>query len=484
MLVAGLDIGTQGVRVLLADLSGRVLAEAESPFPREMTLPQASGAFEQDPRHWRKALLGALREATARLSALGHSPEEIVALSAAGTSGTLCLVDTAGEPVSPALMYSDSRAEVSAVRSCGAAWEEALGTQFGASFGLCKLVWVARHRPARLEAARWILSPADLALGWLSGIWGVSDWTNALKMGYDVTARAWPAFIGQALGLPTEKLPRIDAPGTPIGSVSAQAAAETGLSPRTLVALGATDGNASQCASGAVSLGEWNSTLGTTLVLKGVSSHLVRDPLGRVYCHLHPDGALWLPGGASNTGGDALAQRFRPEVLQALNAAALERMPTDLIVYPLARKGERFPFSAPEAQGFILGEPEDEVTLYTAHLEGLAYVERLAYETVSALGAPVGGVIYATGGVTHSRAALQIRADVLQRELAVPAVPSAAMGAAILAARAAAYASVREAAQAMVRIAERVAPRPEFAAPYAERYALFVKACRERGYLR
>ena len=55
--------------------------------------------------------------------------------------------------------------------------------------------------------------------------------------------------------------------------------------------------------------GDWNSTLGTTLVLKGVSAALLRDPLGRLYCHRHPDG-YWLPGGASSTGADCLAQRF------------------------------------------------------------------------------------------------------------------------------------------------------------------------------
>lgn len=483
MLVLGLDIGTQGVRAIVTTVEGRVLAEASHPFPREAAAAPAPGVFEQEPRAWRQALYGVLREAVARTAAQGFGADRIAALSATGTSGTLCLVDAAGEPVAPALMYSDARGEVAAVRAAGAAWEEALGTQFSSSFALCKLAWVQWHHPDWLERARWALSPADLALGWLSGVWGLSDWTNMLKSGYDVTRRAWPPFIETSLGLPAHKLPRVQAPGTAVGTVSALAAAATGLSPRTLVVSGVTDGNASQLASGAVSPGDWNSTLGTTLVLKGVSERLIHDPLGRVYCHLHPDGAAWLPGGASNTGGEALTRCFGDERLAALDVEALGRSPTEMIVYPLARRGERFPFHAPQAEGFALGEAPDEVTLYAAQLEGLAYVERLAYETLEALGAPVGDVIHAVGGATQSRAGLQIRADVLRRYLRVPAVPSGAMGAAILAARACAFASVTDAARAMVRLELEIEPRAALAAAYDQCYQRFLAACRERGYL-
>jgi len=264
--------------------------------------------------------------------------------------------------------------------------------------------------------------------------------------------------------------------------VSDAVAAKTGLSSGTLVVAGCTDGNASQLASGAVSPGDWNSTLGTTLVLKGVSASLLRDPLGRIYCHRHPDG-YWLPGGASSTGADCLSQRFAADRLDALNAEALNHSPTDLIVYPLVRRGERFPFLKPDATGFVLGEAPDEVALYAAHLEGLAYVERLAYDVLAELGGAVGETIYAVGGATQSRASLQIRADVLGKRLRVPEVPVGAMGAAILAARGCAFGSVTEAVRAMVRFRELVEPRPSFRGAYEERYARFLQACRERSYL-
>ncbi len=487
--VLGIDLGTQGARAIIVDLAGRVNAEGTCALPADQVAAAEPGRFEQDPRQWRAAVYRAVGDAVTAFIAAGHASSEIAALSATGTSGTLCLVDDAGEPVGPAIMYSDTRAGAAAagVQAAGAETADKLGIGYNASYALCKLAWLARQAPERLERARWFLSPTDLVLGWLSGAWGVTDWTNALKWGYDVADLAWPAFIARDLGLDAAKLPQVQAPGSPVGRVTSAAAEATGLAAGTPVLAGSTDGTASQLASGAVDVGDWNSTLGTTLVLKGVSRALVRDPLGRLYCHRHPDGA-WLPGAASSTGADCLAQRFDAADLPALNAAALELCPTDLIVYPLVRRGERFPFLAPDAAGFCLGlgdKPacDESATSYAAHLEGLAYVERLCYEVVAELGAAVGEAVFVAGGGTHSASGLQIRADVLGRRLIVPEVPSGAMGAAILAARGAGYATVTAAARGMVRRARVVAPRPAMRGAYDERYGRFLAACRERGYL-
>ena len=166
-----------------------------------------------------------------------------------------------------------------------------------------------------------------------------------------------------------------------------------------------------------------------------------------------------------------------------LNNRALNASPTDLVIYPLMRRGERFPFFAPEATGFALGETGDEVVYYAAHLEGLGYVERLSYEVLQTLGASVGDTLYVAGGGTHSPAGLQIRADILGRRLRVPEVPSGAMGAAILAARGCAFASLAEAAASMIRYRQVVEPRDAYRSAYQQRYQRFIVACRQRGYL-
>jgi len=484
MLVLGIDVGTQGTRAIVSDLAGLVKAQVSEAFPPETLVSTSEGAFEQDPRMWRDALVRCLAKTVTALREQGLDASEIAAAAVTSTSGTLCLADPGGEPVGNAIMYSDARAAsvVPRVMEATTGWQRKIGTRMSASYALTKAVWLADHDPRRLEKARWLLSPADLVTAWLTGTPGTADWTSALKWGYDVVDLAWPSLIWESLGLPEGKLPQVVAPGQAVGRISAAMARATGLSRTSLVAAGATDGNASQLASGAASLGDWNSTLGTTLVLKGVTEEIVRDPEGRIYCHRHPDG-WWSPGGASSTGADCLSLRFGAERLASLNAAALDRTPTDLIVYPLTRKGERFPFVQPEAEGFTLSEADEVETLYAAHLEGLAYVERLAYEVVASLGAKVGDRIYCAGGGSRSRAGLQIRADVLGKEMVVPEEESGAMGAAMLAARSAHYPRVEDAVSSMVRLQRPVTPRHQMASAYEERYGRFLDACSERAYL-
>jgi xylulokinase len=125
----------------------------------------------------------------------------------------------------------------------------------------------------------------------------------------------------------------------------------------------------------------------------------------------------------------------------------------------------------------------DELSNYVAHLEGVGYVERLAYEVLTNLGATIGETIYSAGGATHSRAWSQIRADILGRTLARPETTGGAMGAAIIAAAGTWYPGLIPAARAMVHLTERIEPRLATVAADEERYQQFRVACQERGYL-
>ena len=212
------------------------------------------------------------------------------------------------------------------------------------------------------------------------------------------------------------------------------------------------------------------------------AANCILDPLGRVYCHRHPAG-WWLPGGASNTGCECLAQTFGPEETVRRSATALDHAPTGLVAYPLVGRGERFPFPAPDAEGFLLGEPRDRDELFVAYLEGVACLERLAYDTLDELGAEVGGGVFSAGGGSRSDAWLQIRADVLGRSVLRPELTGAAAGAAILAAGLEHFEGLEAAARAMVRIEKEVAPRPQLAAVYNEKFARFREECMRRGYL-
>jgi len=479
----GIDVGTQGARCALVRADGQVLGQGESTFDaRTAALPD--GQSEQEPGAWTSAVKDAVGRARSSLDQRPPFADRVAAVSVTGTSGTVCALDADHRPIVPALMYNDSRSarEAEQVQRAGREVTARLGYRFGASFALPKVLWLKRRRPEVYARCALFLSPTDYIIGWLTGSWPRTDQTNALKWGYDLIEDRWPDFIERDLGIARALLPAVQKPGTEAGRVTPDRARELGLPSGTPVAAGMTDGCASQVASGAVAPGQYNTTIGTTMVIKGVSDHLLLDPMGRIYCHRHPAG-WWLPGGASNTGAECLAVEFGPAETESRSARALDHSPSDLVAYPLVGKGERFPFRAPQAERFLIGEPRGRDDLFAAYLEGVACLERLAYDTLDDLGARVGQTILSAGGGSRSDAWLQIRADTLNKRVARPAAAGAALGAAIVAASMEEYTNLTEAVHAMVRIEREVEPRPSLTGAYAAKYERFRQECVNRGYL-
>lgn len=486
--VIGVDMGTQGARAIAVSADGTVVARAEEALPADLLRVGSDGIFEQDAEEWWRVTCIALTKIGHELRSSGIDPDGVAALCVSGTSGTFVPLDASYRPLRSALMYSDGRAfaEVATCNEALADLTTKLGYRFNASFALPKLLWLRQHEADTWARTRLVAHQADYLVGKLTSRWGVSDYTNSLKTGYDLLAEEYPETLASKLDIALERLPRIVPPGTAISTLDTSVAARIGLSRRTLVVSGLTDGCASQFATGTTEPGEWVSSLGTTLTIKGASSELVKDPKGRIYCHRHPEHG-WLPGGASSTGGEILARRFPGANLAELNERATPLVPTTLLTYPLERRGERFPFVAPQAKGFILNaDAHANVSsdlFYAACLEGVAFVERLAYEVVTELGAPLHGPIRSVGGATHSQLWLRIRASVCNRPFVVPEVADTAMGNAVLAATGRLYPDLKSAARAMVHNKTEVMPEATWAPVYEEHYERFKEELRARSYL-
>lgn len=486
--VIGLDMGTQGARAVAVANDGTIAARGEAAYPPATLQTGTGGTFEQDAEAWWQAACIALRQIGEELATKCIDAEAVIALSVSGTSGTFVPLNADYRPLRPALMYSDGRAtaEVEHCNAVLADLTQELGYRFNASFALPKLLWLREHEPDIWKRTCLIAHQADYIIGQLTSFWGVSDYTNVLKTGYDLLNLHYPAALANEFGISSERLPRVVASGTPIGPLHTSVATDLKLSPRTLVVAGLTDGCASQFAAGATEPGAWVTSLGTTLTMKGTSTELIKDTQGRIYCHRHPEHG-WLPGGASSTGGEVLARRFPNADLAAYNQRAAKLTPTSLLVYPLVKHGERFPFSTLDAEGFLVGASNAEEVArdlyYAACLEGVALVERLAYDVVRELGAPVEGPIRTVGGATRSHLWLRIRASVCNRPFVVPEVADPAMGTAVLAASGRLYPDLGSAARAMVHMTTEIEPNPDWVSVYEERYTQFKHELRKRSYL-
>lgn len=471
----GIDLGTQGVRVVALDGDGEVRAQDTAPLRPGLRLGHR---HEQQPEEWWAALGSAARSVGDQL---GGQPVRAVAVSS--TSGSVLVQTPTAQPVGPALMYDDARAagEAEQIQQAGREVWSALGYRMQPSWALPKVLWL--HRQGLLASAppgSTVVHQADHVVARLVGHPVPTDTSHALKTGVDLRSATWPVEVLDRLGLDVASLPGVVAPGTPLGTVSAQSAEITGIPTGTTVVAGMTDGCAAQIAAGALRPGRWSSALGTTLVLKGSTSELLHDPTGAVYSHRNPDGG-WLPGGASSTGARAIAELFDGQDLAELTRAAARHDPAPGTTYPLTGTGERFPFVAPQARGFWLDVPAEPAPRFAATLQGIALVERLAYDVLRSLGADTSGAVAISGGTARNEWWNQLRADLLDRPVVVPRSVEAAAGMAVLAA--APPGRLAETAERMVLVARTYQPDPERGSRYAQPYLRLRTALVDRGWL-
>jgi D-ribulokinase len=472
----GIDVGTQGARVVLIDVTGNVLGSEEQSFPLSNQSRE-----EQSPQQWWNdcllCLQRLLHQAKNRVDL-----HDIHAVSVTATSGTVIPIDHNNEPLHPAIMYSDNRsaAEAKACRQAAIAANSSGYTAFNASSGLPKMLWFIHHFPYQIPRLSKFIHAADFIIGRLCDRYDVTDYTNALKSGYDVKNNLWPSYIWEILPIRQQWLPSVVGSGNTISPIAATLADSLGLSRTVHVVAGMTDGCAAQIASGAVNVGDWNTTIGTTLVVKGVTTREINDPEGRLYCHRHPEG-YWMPGGASNTGADWISSDFG-DGLPELNREAARLIPTPHLAWPLKQHGERFPFIAPEATGFY-PEGLSRSELFTAGLEGVAYIERYAFEVIQQLSGEKVSAVYTAGGGSNSDVWLTIRSNVLRLPIYKMKYVTGAVGAAILAASKTYFSSVIQATRALTQIEKEVYPQQTLADQYQNNYRRFVDTLIQKGYI-
>jgi len=399
----GIDVGTSGVRTAVIDDAGEKISSArvEMPPPR-----WTESRSEQDPRIWWTAVCNCLDQQAGALSQSGFAMREVDALAVSGTSGTLLLADERLEPVAPAQMYNSSGFFAEAADIDRVVPQES--TARGAGSTLARLLHLQRKPSAR--GAAFALHQADWIASNLIGRGGVSDETNALKLGYDLISSAWPDWLADA-GAITRLLPDVHPVGTVMDCVSSRSCRRFGFSPKTKVVSGTTDSCAAFLGAGAHSVGDGVTSLGTTLAVKLLSEQPVLSAKHGVYSHRLF--GMWLAGGASNTGGGVLLELFPENSFSDLEKLVNPSADTGLDYYPLSRPGERFPCSDPEFEPKLSPRPDDEATFFQGVLEGIARVERLAYRTLAELGANAVVNVRTTGGGSKSKVWTSIRRRIL-----------------------------------------------------------------------
>lgn len=407
----GIDFGTSGARAIVIDIEGTIKAEARYAFEAQAAADWVTT--------WHKGLFSVIEQLPLELRS------RISAIAIDGTSSTVLLCDRLGNPLAAPLLYNDAR---------GAAVLETLKviappnhTVLSATSSLAKLLWL-RQLPC-FSDAKYLLHQADWLAFLLHGQLGISDYHNALKLGYNVEQLNYPDWLTE---LPIiELLPKVLAPGTPVANVTSDVANRLGLRRDCLVCAGTTDSIAAFLASGASTPGEAVTSLGSTLVLKLLSRTKIEDSRFGIYSHRL--GNLWLTGGASNTGGAVLRQFFTDEQIKRLSCQIEPSTESSLNYYPLSKPGDRFPINDPTLPPRLKPRPDNPVDFLHGLLESIARIELKGYQLLQNLGATELTKVYTAGGGAVNPTWTAIRARHLQVPLISPVHTAAAYGTALLA---------------------------------------------------
>jgi D-ribulokinase len=406
-LFLGIDFGTSGARLIAIDND------------RNIRWSDRTNYVSQNAQGW----------ATALFSLLGQMPvnlkNQVTRIAFDGTSGTVLLCDDQGQALAEPLIYNDDRAKsvLDLVKSIAPTGHSTIS----ATSSLAKFCWYTQQPYFR--AGRHLLHQADWLASLLHGQLGYSDYHNALKLGFDPVNLEYPRWLQAMPGF--DLLPRVLAPGTTVGKVLPSIAATYQLNPDCTVCAGTTDSIAAFAAAGASQPGEAVTSLGSTLVLKLLTTKAITNACSGVYSHRW--GNLWLAGGASNTGGAVLRHFFSNAELQKLSTQINPEIPSNLDYYPLLQAGERFPISDPNLLPRLAPKPDRDADFLYGLLTGIARIEAQGYQLLQKLGADHLTHIYTAGGGAQNLTWQNIR----QKYIGVPIAPAiqqeAAYGAALLA---------------------------------------------------
>ena len=429
----GIDIGTTAVKAVAADEDGQVVARTR--IPHQLRVPAPDRLEHDADEAWLRGPLAAMAE-------LGRPDATAVAVTAMVPS--LTAVDDVGRPLTPGVLYGDSRGRGPA--GAGATFLTGEAVEF--------LCWTAREAP---EA---------------KGYWPAMAVANHALAGEAVLDNAtagttYPLFDGTGwnedacaeCGATADRMPRVERTGTAVGQLRDADA---------VLAAGSVDALCEQLVADAARDGDVVVLCGTTLIV-WMTIPEYREVPG-LWTLPHTIAGKFQIGGPSNAGGLFLGWVDR--LVGPDDSAVVD--PRRVPVWSPHVRGERTPYHDPDRRAALDG-------LDLTH--GGASVRRAGYEAsgfvvrqlIERSGAPAARIV-ATGGGTRVQPWMQAIADATGLAVEVSAVPEgAALGAAFLGRMAAGLETSTADAARWASTERVVEPDPGWIEPIQDRYARFLE---------
>ena len=425
-----IDVGTSSTKTALWTASGALVAETSQAYALNRPDPLRA---EIDGNVWWDAVCATIHQV------ISHShidPNCVTGIGVDGVSWTLLPVDIDGDPLSPAMIWLDRRAEAETVflKSLpeAARLVNLAANPIDPAYITPKLLWLKNHHLRIYEAAYQFLTSSGFIVARFTGEF-TCDYTQAYGYHFFDIARArWDERAAELLGISLEKLPRLAACTDIAGILSAHAATQVGLPAGVPVITGGLDAAVGALGAGVTRVGQTNEQGGQAGGMAISLDHIVVEPRLIFSRHVLPGQYLLQSG---TVGGGSLGW-FR-DTLGQIESRESERLGTsmfDLFSQQVARTpagahglifvpymaGERTPLWNSHARGvfFGLSYKTTRGDMLRAIMEGCAFAVYDNFRIAEQTGAHVQECL-GSGGATQSAVWCQIKADVYGKPFAV-----------------------------------------------------------------
>jgi xylulokinase len=461
----GIDVSTTGAKALLIDERGHVAASATTALTLQTPKPLWS---EQDPHEWWKGTAASVRKALVDAGAKG---EDVAAVGLTGQMHGLVLLDAERRVLRPAILWNDQRTSAECVEIEERVGRRELIREVGnvalTGFTAPKILWVRNHEPEIYAKAKLVLLPKDYVRLRLTGEAAMDKADGSGTILFDLKARAWSELVLRKLEIPSSWLPpTFEGPET-TGTVTAEAAAETGLRAGTPVMAGGGDQAAGAVGAGAVRPGVVSLTLGTSGVVFATTDAPLVEPEGRLHAFCHAVPGRWHFMGVTLSAAGSL-QWYRdtlaPHASFADLVAEAEQAPpgSEGLLFLPYLSGERTPYPDPLARGSFVGLTlrHKRAHMTRAVLEGVAFSMRDCFSLLQGAGLGAVKEVRIAGGGAKGPLWRKIVASALGLPMiTVNSTEGAAYGAALLGGvGAGAWPSVEAACDATIAVTGRDEP--------------------------
>jgi xylulokinase len=300
-LVLGIDVGTGTTKVVLADVHGAVLWQSSSGYGYQCPHP---GYAEQNPSDWWHAVCRSTQ------SLFRENPgcqSRVAAVGVSGQGVAAVLLDRKGAVLRPAILWLDRRSAADAEQlklTHGHAIAAISGKQPGSYNFEPKLRWIQRHEPEVWSRTWKALTTTSFITYKLTGNPAVNHSDGGICLGYDLTARRWSADLLELMGLPVSIYGDLADSDTIVGTITEDAAAQTGIPFGVPVVAGGEDTSSAGLAMGVFTSETAQLSLGTANTVNVPVDHAAVHPELLSFPHVLRN--ITLIGGSTSSGGLAV----------------------------------------------------------------------------------------------------------------------------------------------------------------------------------